>query len=423
MHDKNSRLITKHKPELLAPAGDFASLEAALQSGCDAVYFGLDTLNMRRGAANFRMSDLPEIHRRCRLGNASCYLTLNTVIYPGERETVCQILDGAQSLVDGVICHDLMVISACRQRNIPVHISTQASVSNPDAARLYAELGAVRVVAARECTLTELQTIGAESGLSLEVFVHGAMCVSVSGRCYISDLVCGKSGNRGECTQNCRREYLVTDIEDGHEFVVGNRYIMSAQDLCTLPFIDMLCDAGLDSFKIEGRGRNPEYVRTVVSAYRRAIDAWAANTLTQELKDSLQREVASVYNRGFCSGFFFGRPIGDFVDGSGSRATHKKEYVGLVTNYYRKAKVVEVDVRDRLFDTRTPLLVIGDTTGVVHTTPVEIRQDDRPVARAARGIVTFPINVRVRVGDKVYRLVKRDSEAKETRFQVLANRR
>ena len=407
----------KKKPELLAPAGDLASLQAALQSGCDAVYFGVGKFNMRQRATNFGINDINDIRRRCIDGKVATYLTLNTIVYPDERADVQRLLDAAEKNVDAVICHDLFVVSECRKRQLPVHISTQASVSNPDAAQMYRDMGAVRIVAARECTLSELLAIRAESGLQLEVFIHGAMCVSVSGRCYISDLVCGKSGNRGECTQNCRREYEVKDIEDGHQFLMGNHYVMSAQDLCTLPFIATLCDAGLDSFKIEGRGRNPEYVRTVVSAYRSAIDAWADNSLSKELKDTLQTSVKNVYNRSFCSGFYFGRPIADFVTASGNEAIFQKEFVGRVTNYYRKARVVEVDVYDNLFDTQTPLLIIGDTTGVVQARASEIRQNERSVSTATRGTVTFPLSERVRVGDKVYRQVKRKSDVFSRRYQ------
>lgn len=402
-----SEHIPLAKPELLAPAGEFAALQAAIQSGCDAAYFGVGELNMRQAANNFHLTDIEEIHRRCQDAGIRAYLTLNTIIFPGEQRMVQKILDAAQGRVDAVICHDWSVIEECNKRGIPIHISTQASVSNPVAAKRYAELGATRVVPARECTLEELRLIRDGSGIELEVFVHGAMCVSVSGRCFISDLVCGKSGNRGECTQNCRREYQIRDVEDGHEFVLGNRYVMSARDLCTLPFIERLCDAGIHAFKIEGRGRNPEYVRTVVAAYRNAIDAWSEGNLDDALKQQLIDDVHKVYNRSFSDGFYFGRPISDFTDANGSCATHRKEFVGRVSNYYRQIGVVEVDVLDHPFTTQTPLLIIGETTGVVAVSPTRIRKDNTDVDEVSRGIVTFQIPQRVRIGDKVYRQVEK----------------
>jgi U32 family peptidase len=399
--------IALKKPELLAPAGEFAALQAAIQSGCDAAYFGVGELNMRQVANSFHLTDITEIHRRCEDAGIRAYLTLNTIIFPGELHTVQRILDAAHGKVDAVICHDWSVIDECGHRGIPVHISTQASVSNPAAAKRYAGLGAVRVVPARECSLEELRLIREGCGIELEVFVHGAMCVSVSGRCFISDLVCGKSGNRGECTQNCRREYQIRDVEDGHEFVLGNRYVMSARDLCTLPFIERLCDTGIDAFKIEGRGRNPEYVRTVVAAYRSAIDAWSEGNLDDALKHRLIEDVRKVYNRSFSEGFYWGRPVGDFTDANGSCATHRKEFVGRVVNYYRQIGVVEVEVLDHPFNTGTPLLIIGETTGVVMVSPTGIRQENNNVKAVTRGVVTFRVPQRVRIGDKVYRQTRR----------------
>ncbi|MBN2530935.1 MAG: U32 family peptidase [Deltaproteobacteria bacterium] len=405
----------KNKPELLAPVGDFVSLRAALKGGCDAVYLGVAGMNMRQNATNFSLSDISEVHRICRDANIRIYLTLNTIVYPHEHAKICEILEVAKSKVDGVICWDPLVICECRRRQMPIHVSTQASVSNPEAARMYADLGAVRVVPARECTLDELQTIRSESGLELEVFVHGAMCVSVSGRCFLSDFVCGKSGNRGECTQNCRRQYEIRDVEDGHEFTIGNHFVMSAKDLCTLPFIDVICDTGVDALKIEGRGRNPEYVQTVVSAYRRAIDAWADDALCSELKKELLAKVEGVYNRTFCKGFFFGRPISDFIDASGSQARYTKEFVGRITNYYRKLNVAEVEVLDNTFGKGDPLLIIGETTGVVSVWPKEIRQCETDVDVVERGKVTIPLASRVRVGDRVYRQVERPVDVSRTR--------
>jgi len=394
------------RPELLAPAGDPTCLTAAIQGGCDAVYFGVSRLNMRSaGAENFCVEGIPDVCATCHERGIRAYLTLNTIVYEDELPEVEQVLRAARGHVDAVICWDPAVIGVCREFGMPLHVSTQASIANTRSLDFYKQLGAERVILARELTLEEVQQIKRRTDLEIEAFVHGAMCVSVSGRCFLSHEVYGKSGNRGECYHNCRREYLVKETQDGYEFVVGQDYVLSAKDLCTIPFIEKLVEAGIDSFKIEGRNRNPEYVRTVVGCYRQALDACMAGTLDDALKEELVARVRTVYNRDFSDGFYMGRPVGDYVAGTGNQATVSKQYVGRVLTYYKKVQVVEIEVQSYVFGKGDTLMVQGATTGVVTFQPDEIRQDELPVDRVERGVATVRLTTRVRDTDKVYVLV------------------
>ncbi len=395
------------RPELLAPAGDFTCLQAAIQAGADAIYFGVGELNMRQTARNFVVEDLPEIARICREAGVHAYLAANTIVFPGELAALRKLLAAAAGLVDAVICWDPAAIGLCRELGLPFHISTQASVANAAAAAFYRDLGASRVVLARECTLAEVRAIREESGIEVETFVHGAMCVSYSGRCFLSQDMFGKSGNRGACVQPCRREYLVTEVEDGDQYILGQDYVMSARDLCTLPFLEELIEAGIDSFKIEGRNRNPEYVATVVGCYRRAIDAHAAGALDAALKAELMKAAEGVFNRTFSAGFYHGRPIAEFAGSRGNQAEYCKEAVGFVVNYYRRAQVVEIQVQNYSFSVGDELMIQGPTTGVVGFRPEEIQIDGKPVNPAPRAAVTCRLAQRVRIGDKVFRRVPR----------------
>jgi putative protease len=397
-------------PELLAPAGDFTCLEAALQAGADAVYFGVGDLNMRVTARNFGRDDLPEISRRCRAAGARAYLALNTIVFGDEREAIRSLLKAALGQVDAVICWDPAVIGLCRELGHEIHISTQASVANPDAAAFYKTLGATRVVPARECSLAEVKRIREQAGIEVETFVHGAMCVSFSGRCFLSQDVFGKSGNRGACLQPCRREYRVTEVEDGDEYILGEDYVMSARDLCTIPFFEQVIEAGIDSCKIEGRNRNPEYVDTVTRCYRRAIDAYFAGTLDQSLKDELMATLHGVFHRTFSDGFYHGRPVASFTQSRGSQAEYRKESVGLVTNYYKRIRVVEIQVQSNSFSPGDELMIQGPTTGVVRFSPDEILVEGEPVEAAPRAIVTCKLAERVRPGDKVFIRVLRQGK-------------
>ncbi len=409
------------KPEILAPAGDWTCLAAALQAGADAVYFGLGTFNMRaRSGVNFKEEDLPEIARRC--GNVKRYLTLNAIMFEGEKESVEKTIVAAKDFVDAFIVSDWGVISLCKKHGVPFHISTQMSVSNSAAVEFLLAQGAGRIVLARECTLAEVAEIIRKTGAEIECFVHGAQCVAESGRCLMSHEAFGKSACRGECHQPCRRRFLLKAVDlysdaDGnpvHEsdtsFIVQGKTVLSAKDLCSLGFIDKLMAAGIASFKIEGRARNAEYVKTCTLAYRRAVDAIAAGAYTPELVAELRREVERVFHREFSTGLFYGRPGEDqFTDSEDSLATTVKRHVGIVIDYFRKAGIVQVKIQDHAIKPGDTLQIHGPTTGVEEFTLSELKRDDEVLQSAGRGEwATFPAP-RCRVGDKVFYIEKRSN--------------
>ena len=393
----------------MSPAGDWTMLSAAINSGADAVYFGVDKLNMRAKAANFTVDELPEIARVCREKNVKTYLTLNTIVFEEELEDLDQIVSAAKAAgVDRIICWDLAVAQICRKHEMQFCISTQGSVSNSLSADLYKQLGAVRIVLARECSLEEIKKIRAITDLEIEAFIHGAMCIAVSGRCFMSHHMFGPSANRGECIQPCRREYEVKDTITGKEMIIGKDYVLSAKDLCTIEFIDQLIDAGIDSFKIEGRKRSPEYVAKTVSVYRRAIDLYFGKKLTEEIKKELMKELEEVYNRGFSSGFYFGKPSSeDYAEIYGSKATTRKEFVGKVINYYKKNQIVYVELESGIISLKDELLIVGPTSGVVSLKPGEIQNENIFVETAVKGDrITFGCSKLVRPHDRVYKIVK-----------------
>ena len=404
------------KPEILAPAGDFTCLQAAIDAGADAVYFGLGSFNMRaRSGVNFRIEDLPEIARRCG-GRVRRYLALNAIMFEGEADEVERTILAAKPYVDAFIIADWGVAALCRRHGARFHVSTQMSTSNSAAVRFLAEQGASRVVLARECTLAEVGMIhAAVPDDELECFVHGAQCVAESGRCFMSHDVFGKSACRGECKQPCRRRFVVKAVdlyEDAegrpvHEsdtaFEVEPHTVLSARDLCSLPFVDRLMAAGISSFKIEGRARNANYVKTVVSAYRRAVDAVAEGSFTPALVDELTRRVKTVFHREFSPGLYFGRPgAGQFTDSEDSRATTVKRHIGVVIDYFLKAGIAQVKVQDHAVRPGDPVQIHGPTTGVVEMTVGELRRDDETPDVGEKGTwVTFKAP-RCRVGDKVF---------------------
>ncbi|MFO7711388.1 MAG: peptidase U32 family protein [Candidatus Woesearchaeota archaeon] len=388
------------KPELMAPVSDWPSLTAAVEAGADSVYCGLKELNMRATARNFERTQLPKVVEFCHSRSVKVYLTLNTIIYEKEIPIIKEILDMVR--VDAIICWDMAVITEARKRGIPVILSTQASVSNSTACNAYKELGVKRVVLARECTLEQISSIRKETDLELEVFAHGAMCVSVSGRCFLSQFLFNRSANRGDCLQPCRRAYIVKDPEEGHELSVSNHYIFSPQDLCILPFIDEVIETGIDCLKIEGRARSPEYVKTVTSAYRKAIDAFHDNTLTTELKDSLVEECRTVFNRGFSPGFFFGRPA-DWTTTYGSQATTRKVYLGEVKKYYQKIGVAEFTLETNPLQLGERIMFQGKTTGVKEQTVESLQKNHKPVEKAEKGErIALRTDFTVRPRDKVF---------------------
>ena len=395
----------KHKPELMAPAGNWTMLRAAVSNGADAVYFGLDKLNMRAKAANFTVAELPEVISFCKEHTIRTYLTLNTIVFEEELAELEEIISTAKKNgVDRIICSDLAAADLCSKHNLPFCISTQSSISNSLAADVYKRLGAVRIVLARECSLEEIKIIREKTDLEIEAFIHGAMCIAVSGRCFMSHHLFGKSANRGECVQPCRREYEIIDPSIDKSLIIGEDYIMSPKDLCTIEFIDKLIESGIDSFKIEGRKRAPEYVAKAVSVYRRAIDLYFEHNLNKENKTKLLAELEKVYNRGFSSGFYFNVPSSEEYAGvHGSRATTRKVYVGKVINYFKDAEVAHLILETGEIKIGDNLLVLGETTGVLEIKLMKMNVNDKDKSSAKKGDeITMKIPSIVRRNDKVY---------------------
>jgi putative protease len=401
----NPQLPISNRPELMAPAGDWTMLRAAVNNGADAVYFGLDKLNMRAKAANFTLDELPEVVSFCKEHKVKTYLTLNTIVFEEELSELEEIIIAAkQNGVDRIICSDLAVADLCHKHDFPFCISTQSSISNSLAADVYKRMGAVRIVLARECSLAEIKKIRAKTDLEIEAFVHGAMCIAISGRCFMSHHLFGKSANRGECIQPCRREYEVFDPAIDKSLVIGEDYIMSPKDLCTIEFIDQLIEAGIDSFKIEGRKRAPEYVAKAVSVYRQAINLYFDGNLTKEKKKELLTELEKVYNRGFSSGFYFDIPSSEEYAGvEGSKATTRKSYVGKVLNYYKEIEVAHILMESGQIKTDDQILIMGETTGVLDIKLEKFSVNDKENSIANRGDeITLKIPSLVRRNDKVY---------------------
>ena len=394
--------MKKTKYELLAPVGDFPMLAAAVNAGADAVYFGLKEFSMRANAKNFGISDLIEIRKVCNdsLRKVKMFLTLNTIIYDRELGKMEKVIKKIKGKVDAVICWDLSVIQLCKKHKIPFFISTQASVANKQAALFYKKLGAKRVVLARELDLKQVKEIS--KIIDVEAFCHGAMCVAVSGRCFMSQFTFGKSANRGECLQNCRRTYIVKDKQEGFELELDNDTVLSAKDLCTLPFIEKLKSAGIMSFKIEGRNRDPRYVDTVVRVYRKALDKKLSKKEIEEGMAELKR----VYNRGFSSGFYLGLPSADdFAKKENNSATEKKHFVGKVTHYFNKVSVAAIKLSSEL-NVGDDILIIGPTTGIVKDKVERIEIDGVSVKKAGKGQYVGIKLPSVRKGDEVYVVVK-----------------
>ncbi len=392
------------KPELLSPASNWPMLVAAINAGADSVYFGLKQLNMRATAKNFELRELKKIADYCHKNNVKAYLTLNTIIYEDELKTLNKILNKAkEAKIDAVICWDLAVIQYAKKIKMPIILSTQASVSNSAAIKEYEKVGVKRITLARECSLEQIKNISKKTKLEIEVFIHGAMCVSISGRCFISQFLFNKSANRGECLQPCRRSYIAKDAEEGHELEIENHYVMSPKDLCTLPFIEKLIEAKIDCFKIEGRARSPEYIKVVTEVYREAIDAYFDKKLNEKLTKNLAKKLEKVYNRGFSSGFYLGKPLHEWNDVYGSKATERKFYLGKVLNYYRKVGVAEIKIENKNVKIGDKIIIIGNKTGVVETVIKSMKKEYKKIDAAKKGSkVGIKINDLVRENDKVY---------------------
>ena len=406
------RYSKNKKPELMAPAGDWTMLRTAVRSGADAVYFGVDKLNMRAKAKNFSIEELTEISKFCKTKKVKTYLTLNTIVFEDELIEAEKIIKAAKKAkIDRIICSDLAVAELCNKNKIPFCISTQSSISNSLATSVYKKLGAVRIVLARECSLEEIKKIRKNTDLEIEAFIHGAMCIAVSGRCFMSHHLFGQSANRGECVQPCRREYEVYDLPAGRQgtaaqksLLIGDDYVLSPKDLCTIEFIDQLIEAGIDSFKIEGRKRAPEYVAKTVSVYRKAIDLYHKKKLTSEKKKEFLGELETVYNRGFSTGFYFGKPSSeDYAGVEGSKATTRKVYVGRVLNYFKKPKVAHILLESGKLKVNDQILFIGETTGLVEVTLSKMIVKDKSSRSAKKGDeVTLASPELVRRNDRVY---------------------
>ena len=376
--------------EIMAPAGSFECLVAAVEGGADSVYFGVGHLNMRsRSASNFTAEDLPEVCRICRAYGIKSYLTLNITLFDGEISEARKLLDSALEVgVDAVIASDMAVISYARSIGLEVHISTQLSISNLESLRFYSQFADV-VVLARELTLPQVREIGEairREGIRgpggelvrIEMFAHGALCMAVSGKCYLSLSEYGASANRGACFQVCRHAYEVSDAETGEKLLIDNEYIMSPKDLCTVEFLDKMAEAGVRVFKIEGRARNAEYVRTCASCYRRAADAVEAGTFTPELAASLKAELSGVFNRGFWDGYYQGARLGEWSSVYGSQSTRRRVYCGRITNWFSRIGVAEVLVESEPLSLGDEVIITGPTTGVISFTVTDLRADTPP---------------------------------------------
>ena len=410
--------------ELLAPAGSFESLAAAGQGGADSIYFGIEQLNMRaRSSANFREDDLPEIVERARSAGMKAYLTLNTVVYDREMSRMKRIVDLAvRHRVDALIASDQAVLQYAREAGASVHLSTQLNISNLESLKFYASYADVAVLA-RELDLDQVReiTLGLEeAGLMgasgnpfrVEMFVHGALCMAISGKCYLSLHEHNHSANRGDCYQVCRRGYRVTDLDREVELEIDHEHIMSPRDLKTIHFLNKILDAGVSLLKIEGRARSPEYVKTVTACYHEAIHAWAEGVFTPERIEGWDRRLASVFNRGFWDGYYLGQRLGEWTHTYGSEATYRKLYVGKGTNYFDRIGVAEVAVENGSLEVGDQILIIGPTTGVIEATVGELRVDDAPRTRAEKGErCSLPVAGEVRRSDKVYKLVRRETSA------------
>lgn len=406
------------KLELMAPAGGWDSLQAAIDNGADSVYFGVDQLNMRaRATMNFTLGDLEEIAQRCKAANMKTYLTLNTIVYDHDLSIIKTVIKRVkESGIDAIIASDQAAISCAKSEGVNVHISTQLNVTNIETVRFYSMFADVMVLS-RELSLGQVKTIcdgvkkenilGPDGKpVRIEVFGHGALCMAVSGKCYLSLHTSNSSANRGACVQNCRRKYKVIDLEDGHELEIDNEYIMSPKDLCTIDFLDKLIDTGISVLKIEGRGRAPEYVATVIKCYREAIDAYSEGTYSKEKVQDWMSRLETVYNRGFWGGYFFGQELGEWTDDSGSKATQKKVYLGKGLHYYPKAKIGEFKIEAQSLKLGDKILITGPTTGVVEGEVTSLFVEDKEADIAERGAkCTFPINATIRSSDKLYKVI------------------
>jgi putative protease len=412
--------------EIMAPVGSYESLMAAIQGGANSVYFGIEKMNMRANSSNnFTFNDLKKIVAICEAHGLKSYLTVNTVIYNQEIPLMQKIVDAAKANnVTAIIASDMAVINYAHKKGVEVHISTQLNISNIESLRFYAQFADV-VVLARELTLDQIseiskiiqkENITGPSGkpVKIELFVHGALCMAISGKCYLSLHEKNYSANRGACLQTCRKAYIVTEKESGNELEIDNEYIMSPKDLSTIKFLNKVLDAGVRVLKIEGRARPPEYVKTVSECYNEAVEAYIDGTYNEEKIKNWEKRLATVFNRGFWNGYYLGQRLGEWSHKYGSRATKRKIYIGKGTNYFSKIKVAEFLIETNQISVGDDILITGPTTGVVQTTVKEIRVDQKNTAAAVKGQkCSIPIEQLIRRSDKLYKIV----DAKQVKKQ------
>ncbi len=411
-------LDNKNSIELMAPAGNFESLQAALDNGADSVYFGVEQLNMRaRASINFTLEDLQEISDRCKAKNVRTYLTLNTIIYDHDLSIVKTLITKAKEAdISAVIAMDQAVIAMARQADMEVHISTQINITNIETLKFYA-MFADTVVLSRELSLRQIKKITEQvekeqikgpSGklVEVEIFGHGALCMAVSGKCYLSLHSHNSSANRGACKQNCRKKYTVIDQESGFEMEIDNEYIMSPKDLCTIDILDQVADAKIKVLKIEGRGRAPEYVARVIKAYRNAIDSIDNGTYNKDKVIGWMQELEKVYNRGFWNGYYLGQKLGEWSNGPGSQASQKKVYIGKGMHYFPKSSIGEFKLEAFDLKVGDTILITGPTTGAQEMEVKEMYVNDEKGTQAQRGDqITIPLEFRIRPSDKLYKIV------------------
>lgn len=407
--------MEEKKVEIMSPVGSYEALYAAIDAGADSVYFGVEGLNMRsRSANNFTIEDLKNIADIASQNGVKTYLTLNTIVYDSELDYMREILNAAkQSGVSAVIAADLAVISYARSINLEVHLSTQCNITNREAVKFFSQFADV-IVTARELSLDKVKdittwirenNIKGPSGrmLEIECFVHGALCMAVSGKCYISLDNANQSANRGACLQFCRRPYKVTDLDGGTELMIDNQYIMSPKDLKTLNFLDKVLDAGVRVLKIEGRGRSPEYVKVVTRVYKEAAQAWLDGEWSEDKLEKWNEDLKKVYNRGFWDGYYLGQRVGEWTKKYGSQATTKKTFIGTVTNYFKNISVAEIKIETGELNVGDNIYIMGTTTGVYEDTVEEIRVDLQPTQKTVKGdFCSIATKSVVRRGDKLY---------------------
>lgn len=412
--------IQKSPIEIMAPAGSYESLMAAIQGGADSVYFGVGTLNMRaRSSMNFTLEDLAQIAAICREHNVRSYLTVNTVIYDEETAYMHSIINAAkENGISAIIASDIAVMEYARSRDVEVHISTQCNISNFAAVKFYTKYADVMVLA-RELSLEQIaaitkqiqeENLAGPSGkkIEIEIFVHGAMCMAVSGKCYLSQDMFNKSANRGECYQPCRREYRIRDYDDEVDLNIDNHFIMSPKDMKTIDFLDKIIEVGVRVLKIEGRGRAPEYVKTVTQCYREAANAILDGSFSQNRVDQWNHRLNQVYNRGYWGGYYLGKTLPEWTNVYGSKSTQKKTYVGKITNYFAKIGVAEVTIETGELSLDDNFIILGPTTGIVEGKVSEIRVDEKPVQQTFKGeICSIPVSETVRRADKLYKITSR----------------